>query len=87
MRSAWRALAAREAAIGVRIWVKNLFVPMYGQYNWQGRIISFVFRVVLSLVRIVWLLVWVGIISALVLLYLVWPIAALVLFVRVLTSA
>ncbi len=28
----------RTLAIGV--WIKNFFVPMYGQYNIQGRIIS-----------------------------------------------
>lgn len=83
-RWAWRALQAHEAAIGVRIWIKNLFVPMYGQYDWQGRLISFLFRVLLSFVRVAWLLVWVGIIVALVTLYLAWPIGAVVGLVRVL---
>lgn len=35
---------ARTLAIGV--WMKNLFVPMYGQYSIQGRIISVFMRLV-----------------------------------------
>lgn len=39
----WRGYA-RTLAIGV--WMKNLFVPMYGQYSIQGRIISVFMRLV-----------------------------------------
>lgn len=38
----WWQHSARTLAIAV--WIKNLFVPMYGQYNIQGRIISVVVR-------------------------------------------
>lgn len=44
--------ARRQAAnFAVGLWVKNLFVPMYGQYDWQGRIISFFVRLVQIIVR------------------------------------
>lgn len=36
----------QEAALGFRVWVTNLFVPMYGQQDFAGRIISFVMRLV-----------------------------------------
>ena len=36
--------ADREVALSV--WVKNIFVPMYGQYDWQSRLISFLMRLV-----------------------------------------
>jgi len=39
-------LSNRSAAIGLRFWVKNLFRPMYGVRDWQGRIISFIMRLV-----------------------------------------
>lgn len=40
------------------IWIQNLFVPMYGQYDWQGRIISFVMRFIQIIFRGAALAVW-----------------------------
>ncbi len=39
---------ARQAnqEFALSIWVKNLFVPMYGQSDWQGRLVSFFMRLV-----------------------------------------
>lgn len=34
-----------ERDIGLFVWIKALFVPMYGQWDWRGRAISFCFRV------------------------------------------
>jgi len=28
------------------VWIKNIFVPMFGQYDWQGRLMSFFMRFV-----------------------------------------
>ncbi len=39
-----RTLRGWERAVGLRLWLKNLFVPMFGQTDWQGRIISFFMR-------------------------------------------
>lgn len=36
----------RAADFGVRYWLKNLFRPMYGVSDLQGRIISFFMRLV-----------------------------------------
>lgn len=33
------------------IWIKNFFVPMYGQYDWQGRLISVFMRFVVIVAR------------------------------------
>ncbi len=30
--------------IGIGIWAHALFKPMYGEHSWQGRIVSFVMR-------------------------------------------
>lgn len=40
----WRAYA-------FAIWIRNMFVPMYGQYDWSGRLVSFVMRVVVLIGR------------------------------------
>lgn len=42
------------------LWLRNIFVPMYGQYDWQGRIISLFMRLVQVIARTVALLVWVA---------------------------
>lgn len=37
-------LVGYAATLGVGVWIKNLFVPMFGQRDWQSRIISFFMR-------------------------------------------
>ncbi len=46
---------ARSVAVGV--WVKNLFVPMYGVRDWQSRIISVFMRAAQIVARSLFLLV------------------------------
>lgn len=41
----------RQAALGLLVWLKNIFVPMYGQHDFAGRLISFVIRVVQIIYR------------------------------------
>ena len=64
-------------AIGIGIWVKSLFKPMYGERSWQGRIISFLMRIVIlvwklalffgwSLILLVLFILWVLVLPALV---------------------
>ena len=48
--------ANREVALSV--WVKNLFTPMFGQYDWQSRLISFFMRLVQIIARSVIVFVW-----------------------------
>lgn len=51
-RNAWNSA-------GVGLWMKNIFVPMYGQTDFWGRLISFLIRVANIFGRFVWVLVWV----------------------------
>lgn len=37
--------------LGVSLWARHLFTPMFQQYDWQGRIISFFMRVIQLIVR------------------------------------
>jgi len=48
----------REKSLGFFIWLKNIFVPMYGQYDWTGRLISFFIRLVQIIFRGLLLLFW-----------------------------
>jgi|SRR3989344_793465 len=62
-----------ENRIGLKIWFANMFKPMFGQRDWQGRFISFFVRffiliyklvkfIIWILILLVFLLVWVSII-------------------------
>ncbi len=55
------------------IWLTNIFVPMFGQYDWQGRIISFLMRVVQIIFRGAALLAWTLVCLALFIIWLVLP--------------
>lgn len=43
---------------GVMVWIKNILVPMYGDYAWSGRLVSFFMRVVQVIGRSLLLLLW-----------------------------
>ncbi len=44
-------LRYRWKAYSFAIWIKNILVPMYGQYDWSGRLVSFFMRVVVLIGR------------------------------------
>src|SRR3989344_5905445 len=46
-----------EEILGVSIWGKNLFTPMFGQYDFEGRIISFFIRLIQLFFRSIILLI------------------------------
>ena len=56
--SIWQMIRFGNANLAPGLWFKNIFVPMYGQYDIQGRIISFVLRLVQIIVRSLALLFW-----------------------------
>lgn len=41
----------QEKSLALYIWIKNIFRPMYAQYDWQGRIISFLMRFIQIILR------------------------------------
>lgn len=40
------------------LWLKNIFVPMYGQYDFEGRLISFFMRLFQFIIRSLALFIW-----------------------------
>ena len=62
-------------ALGLTIWLKNMFTPMYADRSIAGRAISFPVRVVILIWRLVWWLIWVGIILILLLIWIAAPVA------------
>lgn len=58
-------LSDKQKSLGLLIWIKNIFNPMYGQYSWEGIIVSFVMRfvqiIIRSIIMLFWLIVCLGI--------------------------
>lgn len=69
-------LANRERSLAWFVWIKNIGKPMYQQYSWEGRIISFFVRLVQIIFRGIFLLIWLVICLFIFLLWLVIPIYA-----------
>jgi len=52
-------LINKQKKLALVVWVKNIFRPMYGQYDWQGMIISFFMRVVQIIFRSIIFFLWI----------------------------
>ena len=57
------------------LWIANIFVPMYGQYDWQGRIVSFFMRLVQIIFRLFGLSLWLIFCLVLFITWIMWPVA------------
>lgn len=44
--------------LGLDVWSKNLFVPMYGDTSFAGRIISFFVRLIVVMAQLVGVMIW-----------------------------
>ncbi len=60
-------------SIGVGVWLRNLFVPMFGQADVWGRIISFFLRLGQVIVRSVWYAVFLLLLAVLAVAWAVFP--------------
>ncbi len=78
MMSAWLRRSVREASelFALGVWMRNLFVPMYGETEWSGRLISFLIRSVMVVARGSAVAVWSAVAVAGFAAYLVVPPAA-----------
>jgi hypothetical protein len=54
----WRQIKNMEIRLGVKVWVVNIFTPMFGQRDVAGVIISFFMRIFQIIVRTIALLFW-----------------------------
>jgi hypothetical protein len=58
IKNIWHFWRDQEKVLGFLVWAKNIFVPMYGQYDWAGRLISFMVRLVQIIFRGFVLFIW-----------------------------
>ncbi len=81
----WLLGAVKNSAVatwehlGVGLWARNLFVPMYGQSDIWGRIISFIVRFVNVIFRLIGMALWMVVLMACAIVWCAGPLAALVL--------
>ena len=79
VRGVWGSFVLRQEALAVDVWLKNLFVPMYGQYDITGRVISFFVRLVQIVGRMVILLCWAVVLIAWIIVWIAIPVAVVYL--------
>ena len=68
-----RFLNNRQKSLALLVWVKNIFTPMYGQTDWQGRLISVFIRIVQIIFRSLMMLFWCFFALTIILLWLIVP--------------
>lgn len=73
LRLCFQLFTVQQTKLSPMLWLKNLFVPMYGQYDWQGRIVSVFIRGANVIVRLFIVLLWAIFFVILFCLYLVFP--------------
>ena len=78
LKGIWRFWRDQEKVLGFSVWAKNIFVPMYGQYDWAGRLISFMVRLVQIIFRGFVLLIWLVLCLLALIAWLVLPILLLI---------
>jgi len=77
-----RGLRYRWDSAGLTVWLANFFVPMYGQHDLAGRLVSVVMRFVVLVARLIGLVVeGVGYLLLLVA-WVLLPIASMLLFTQ-----
>lgn len=58
VRWAVETIKGYSRTLAIRVWIKNIFVPMFGMHDWQSRLISFFMRVVQIIGRSIALLIF-----------------------------
>lgn len=76
VRTLARAMQQTWQSSAIGVWIKNLFVPMYGQHDFWGRIISFFIRLFQIFFRLLWNIVYFVFMIAAFCVWLALPLAA-----------
>lgn len=53
-----RNIARTWSSLALGIFLKSMFKPMYGDYTWSGRIISFFMRILILIAKMVQFILW-----------------------------
>jgi hypothetical protein len=67
-------LIDKQKSLALFVWIKNIFKPMYAQYDWQGMLISFFMRLVQIIFRSMVMLFWLIVILAVIIFWIIFPV-------------
>ncbi|MFA6306359.1 MAG: hypothetical protein WCV70_00880 [Patescibacteria group bacterium] len=67
-------LINKQKSLALFVWVKNIFRPMYAQYDWQGMLISFFMRLVQIIFRSIVMLLWLIFSLAVIIFWILFPV-------------
>lgn len=67
-------LINKQKSLALSVWVKNIFKPMYAQYDWQGMLISFFMRLVQIIFRSILMLFWLIMALAVIIFWVILPV-------------
>jgi len=85
VKNVFRFWRNQEKSLGFSVWAKNIFVPMYGQNDFSGRLISFVMRLIQVVFRGFVLLLWLALVLFILIFWLALPFLLLLSLVLQLT--
>ena len=77
LQGGWQFIKDYNLTLGFTIWLKNLFVPMFGQNGLVGRLISFVLRIIQIIFRGLALLIICILVIVFIIMWLVLPVFVL----------
>jgi|SRR3989338_9977544 len=70
-------LIYKQKYLALLVWIKNIFKPMYAQYDWQGKLISFFMRAAQIIYRSMIMIFWLILSLALIIFWVILPILAI----------
>lgn len=78
----WHSLQDINMSLAPGLWLKNIFTPMFGQTDIEGRLMSVFMRIMNIIVRSIMVYVWIMILAVALLLWLVIPLLLVYLIGR-----
>lgn len=67
-------LVNKQKSLALLVWIKNIFKPMYAQYDWQGILISFFMRLVQIIFRSIFMIFWLVLTVAAIIFWIILPV-------------
>ena len=81
-RYCWYLIVRRWKALALGVWIVNIFVPMYGQRDIAGSLISFFMRVIQIIARGIVMILWTVFVIIIFVAYLAAPVFVVVELLR-----
>ena len=81
-RFCWQLVGDANESLAPGLWLRHIFTPMFGQTDWQGRIMSFFMRVVNIIGRSMALAIWSAACLCLFALWPAWPMFIVGMLIR-----